>query len=274
MPTWKKLEAAKALTEVVRELNVLDCNVIVCDTDARIVNFVQARTFQGNFKIGEIASAGLIKEVLSTKKLMKRLIPEEIYGVKIKAIVSPLIEEDGTISGVFGTGTSMSAQESLHKSSQSIAVTSEEVTATIEELTSSALQLAQSLLNIKKTVEKVSTGINKTTDILGFVNEIADNSNLLGLNASIEAARAGEHGRGFAVVADKIHQMAINSVASVNDIRKIIQTIQNETGELFETIRSASDLGQQQAAATEEIQAAVQQLAKVASEIEELAEVI
>jgi hypothetical protein len=240
MSSLPRLEAAIVLAEVIRELSILDCNVIVCDTDARIVNFVQARTFQSNLKVGEIASAGLIKDVLSTKKLMKRLIPEEFYGVKLKAIVSPLFEDDGTIAGIVGTATSMTTQEILHKASQSIAVTSEEIMATIEELTSSALELAQSLVNIKTSVEKESMEINKTNDILEFVNEIADNSNLLGLNASIEAARAGEHGRGFAVVADKIHQMAEKSVASVNDIRKIIHTIQKETKVLLEVIGSAA----------------------------------
>lgn len=270
----RKLEAAISLAKDIRDLSLLDCDVMIADAEGTILHFVQANTFKGNQTIGEKASGGLVASVLETRTLQKKVIPESVYGVKLKAVVAPIFEDDGTLAGVIGIASNMATQDTLHQASQSIAATSEEITATTEELVGSASALAESLVEVREKLENITSEISKTEDILKFVNEVADNSNLLGLNAAIEAARAGEQGQGFSVVADKIRQMAENSSDSVNDIRKIIKTIQKETSQLMEMINKASDQGQQQAAATEEIESAMQQLSTAANEIESVAEII
>jgi hypothetical protein len=270
----KKLEASVLIADLIRELSIFDCNVLVCDADSKILHIVQADSFKGDFKIGDTAASGLVKDVIAGKKIIKRSVPESFYGVKLKAIVAPIIEEDGTVSGTIGTATNVNAQESLSVASQSIASTTEEISATTEELSASALNLAQSLLQIRSSIENVVSEINKTDDILKFVDHIADNSNMLGINASIEAARAGEQGQGFAVVADKIREMAENSADSVKNIRKIIQTIQKEIKNLVKMVDTTVELGQQQAAATEEIESVMQQLATTSSDVEKIAEIL
>ena len=123
-------------------------------------------------------------------------------------------------------------------------------------------------------MEDIKNSSRNIANVIQVIDDIAFQTNILALNAAVEAARAGEQGQGFSVVADKIRQMAENSVDSVNDIRKIVRTIQKETALLLEMINNASDQGQQQAAATEEIESAMQQLATAANEIESVAGII
>lgn len=271
----KKLEAIIAAAESLRDALPIDFDIVVCDAEARFLHHAQPKTFTTtNIKIGGIASGGVIKQCIDTKKIVKGMIPEQVYGVKLSSIICPIFEEDGEFTGIIGTATSYKTQATLQEASQAIAVTTQQITATLEGLANSANQLAEHLVKVRNDEENVLVWINKTHDILRFISEVADNSNLLGLNAAIEAARAGEQGRGFAVVADEIRKMAVNSAQSVKQIKVILQNVQSATKSVVDTIISTAELGENQATSTEELSTAMQQLATSAMNIEKISQTL
>jgi Methyl-accepting chemotaxis protein len=267
------LSAVVASAETYAKLNINDCNIIVTDAEAKILQFIPAKTFGSNFKIGTILTGGVVLECLAAKKRISRVIPEHIFGIKLKVIADPIFDESGQISGAVSVGTSMKLQDTLHGAAQSIAATFQQICATTSSLERDAKSLVDNLNTIKKGGEAVLSEVKNTDEILGFVSEVANNSNLLGLNAAIEAARAGDLGRGFSVVADEIRKMAANSAESVKNIEAIMKTIQNESQVVVTTIIAATEFGEQQAKATEEILAVMQQLTATASELEKIASV-
>ncbi|MDF2905492.1 MAG: hypothetical protein K0R34_813 [Herbinix sp.] len=108
-----------------------------------------------------------------------------------------------------------------------------------EELNQQTRSTIEITTDIIKDIEKLSEKSSSIHKIINVINDIANQTNLLSLNASIEAARAGEHGRGFAVVASEIRTLAEQSKTSVNDIKKIIGSIQEDTTIAVETARKA-----------------------------------
>ena len=133
-------------------------------------------------------------------------------------------EEMSASSGHIAENCSLAAEGSRHASSA--AVSGAQV---VEETISVMRSIASRVKETAETVESLGIRSEQIGEIIGTIQEIADQTNLLALNAAIEAARAGEQGRGFAVVADEVRKLSERTRKATTEIGQMIGAIQNET---------------------------------------------
>ena len=215
-----------------------------------------------------------------------------------------IIEE--TSSAIEELGSSI---EHVSSSSQEQTAAVEETSSTMEELANSIRSVADLAMNVqngsKKSVEEADGAVasahkaiegmkeiqessNQMAEIVAVIQDIADNTSLLSLNASIEAARAGDAGRGFAVVADSVSRLADRSAESAKEIEDLIkqsnsrvengasiveqvaiaiEQIRKSTLEAFEISNSIADSAHQQSTGSSEVVNAVERVNEMSQNI-------
>ncbi|GFE60465.1 methyl-accepting chemotaxis protein [Geobacter sp. AOG2] len=206
-------------------------------------------------------------QLLTTSQKMTTGIEDAVTQTDTVATAS---EEMAATSGAIAANCTAAAEES-DKANDFATAGAQVVEKTMEVMA----RIADKVRESAETIESLGSRSDQIGEIVGTIEDIADQTNLLALNAAIEAARAGEQGRGFAVVADEVRALAERTTKATHEIGKMIKAIQNETKNAVTTMEEGVrevEAGTGEAARSgEAIFEIIEQIRAVVSQVNQIA---
>lgn len=232
-----------------------DISIAISDKEKFLATYDSAK-IKLDFKPGtHLNDAGLLEtatKIFRTKQSDITIIPKEVMGFPIKAIASPILDENGEVVGIFSLAMGLDKEFQAEEISEELTASLQQTNASIQEISNGAAKLNSMLKSIKESANILEENLKISNSSIDLIKSISSQSNILGLNAAIEAARAGSYGSGFSVVAGEMRKLAKQSNEISKTIADSITQMSRTIEEVLNAVNEVNEVSNNQSLSTKE----------------------
>lgn len=263
------LEDLVGVIPIIKASIPADLSIAICDLD-KFIAYFPSETINLNIKEGQLLSKEEpLWSALREDKAFRGDVPADFYGFEFTGTGTPVHDEMGKVIG--GIAVQLRRQTELREIADKISLSLSQATERITNVANGSNQLANFTQDLLMQSEKAGEDVNNSTEVLTIIKKVADQTNLLGLNAAIEAARVGEKGKGFEVVANEIRKFSKETVSSTKNINETMTRIREMTSHMGIEIEKIAAIGQEQAASIQQISSFIEDINEMAKKLNQFA---
>jgi Methyl-accepting chemotaxis protein (MCP) signalling domain len=271
-PMFNKIDSLDnvvAMIPIIKASIPADLSIAICDLE-KFIAYSPGENIDLNIKIGQtLDPEEPLSVALRQNKRLQAEVPADFYGFEFTGTALPLHDKTGKVIG--GVAVQLRRQSELRaivsQISESLAQANEQISSVANGSNSLATFSQELLVQSHQAGEEVKN----TDEVLTMIKRVADQTNLLGLNAAIEAARAGEKGKGFEVVANEIRKFSKETATSTQKIRETMAEIQSVTKQMGTSIEQIAAVGQEQAASIQQTSTFIEEIKELSKKLNEFA---
>lgn len=231
------MNSLRTLMPYIKDFFLGDAAMVLSDLE-KYTYYTPGKGIDHKIKPGDaLKTNGLAYRCLQSRQSVFEEVDASVFGFAYTGMAAPLFNSEKELIGTFIVLESIEMKnnrEELKKIANEISLNMGKLNQNMDSLLNQAENINTTSVTLKQTSEESKKQVQETNDVLNLIKNIANKTNLLGINAAIEATRLGKDGTGFKVVSDEIRKLSINTNNSIKKIEPIIKKVHVNSEDIVE----------------------------------------